>query len=274
MKLKRIVAAIALLTLLTVMPSLAASDTTVVLDRSNQLAGMQAYIENGTTFVPLRAFSETVGATRVSWNSATNCAVVQGNGLEITVMLGRNYIVANERCFYTAKPAVLRSDTLYVPLRPLAKAYGLSVQWDAAAYAVQLTTGSGPCAPGSEVYQAEDLYWLSRIINAESEGEPLLGKIAVGNVVLNRVADSEFPDNVYDVVFDRNNGVQFTPVANGTIYRAPVNESIVAAKIALEGVQVLGVKCNYFVNESTAQSAWVQLNRPRVAVVGNHSFFE
>ena len=274
MKLKRIVAAVALLALLTVMPSLAASDTTVVLDRSDRLAGMQAYIENGTTFVPLRAFSEIVGATRVSWNSATNCAVVQGEGLELTVMLGRSYIVANERCFYTAKPAVLRSDKLYVPLRPLAKAYGLSVQWDAAAYAVQLTTGSGPCAPGSKVYQADDLYWLSRIINAESEGEPLLGKIAVGNVVLNRVADSEFPDNIYGVVFDRNNGVQFTPVANGTIYRTPVNESIVAAKIALEGIQVLDVKCNYFVNESTAQSAWVQLNRPRVAVVGNHSFFE
>lgn len=274
MKLKRCVAAFALLMLLTVMPSLAAPGTSVILDRSDLLAGMQAYVENGTTFIPLRAFCEAIGAARVSWNSATNCAVVQADGLEITVTLGRSYIVANERCFYTNQSAVLRGDRLYVPLRPLAKAYGLSVQWDAAAYAAQLTSGSGPCAPASAVYQADDLYWLSRIINSESEGEPLLGKIAVGNVVLNRVTNPEFPNSVYDVVFDRKNGVQFTPVANGTIYRTPVNESIVAAKIALEGVQVLDVKCNYFVNESTAQSAWVQLNRPRVAVVGNHSFFQ
>lgn len=48
-----------------------------------------------------------------------------------------------------------------------------------------------------------DLYWLSRIISAESRGESLKGQIAVGNVVLNRVEEDDFPDTIPAVIFDR-----------------------------------------------------------------------
>ncbi|MFR3921270.1 MAG: cell wall hydrolase [Dysosmobacter welbionis] len=47
-------------------------------------------------------------------------------------------------------------------------------------------------SPGAD-HNAMDLYWLSRIISAESRGENMTGQIAVGNVVLNRVAAKEFP---------------------------------------------------------------------------------
>ena len=105
---------------------------------------------------------------------------------------------------------------MYVPVSNLSRAFYLS-------YAVS-TTGSlslsgtpRAVVSGSAFYDADVVYWLSRIISAESRGEPLIGQIAVGNVVLNRVRSSAFPNTVWGVIFDRKWGVQFSPVSNGTI---------------------------------------------------------
>ena len=45
-----------------------------------------------------------------------------------------------------------------------------------------------------------DLYWMAMNIYYEAGGEPLIGKIAVGAVTLNRLKDSRFPKNIRDVV--------------------------------------------------------------------------
>ena len=66
-------------------------------------------------------------------------------------------------------------------------------------------------------YSEDDLYWLSRIIEAESKGEPMEGKIAVGNVIINRRESPDFPDSIYEVIFEKTSGkYQFTPVKNNT----------------------------------------------------------
>ena len=57
-------------------------------------------------------------------------------------------------------------------------------------------------------YDDHDLYWLSRLIEAEASGEGYIGKVAVGNCVLNRVLSKDYPNNVVKVIFDRNYGVQ------------------------------------------------------------------
>jgi N-acetylmuramoyl-L-alanine amidase len=88
-------------------------------------------------------------------------------------------------------------------------------------------------------YNADELYWLSRIIEAEAGGELLEGKIAVGNVVLNRVADKRYPNSIYGVIFDFKNGIQFTPAYTGTIYNKPSQDSIIAAKMCLEGYEIV-----------------------------------
>ncbi len=115
----------------------------------------------------------------------------------------------------------------------------------------QITSGSGPILSGEQAYQADVVYWLSRIIYAESGNQPLDGKIAVGNVVLNRVASPRFPNSVYEVIFQRN---QFTPAANGSINRTPSAESVVAAKLCLDGANTAG-SALYFVNPTVAPEA-------------------
>ena len=91
----------------------------------------------------------------------------------------------------------------------------------------------------------------------------------MGNVVLNRVASPRFPNTVYEVIFQRN---QFTPTINGSIYRTPNAESVVAAKLCLEGVNTAGNSL-YFVNPRVSPNSWAQRNRPYVATIGAHAFF-
>lgn len=65
-------------------------------------------------------------------------------------------------------------------------------------------------------------------------------------MILNRVESSQYPDTVEGVVFDTKYGVQFQPVSNGTIYDAPASSSLVAAKLCLEGTDVVGESLYFF----------------------------
>lgn len=116
------------------------------------------------------------------------------------------------------------------------------------------------------------VYWLSRIISAESKGESLEGQIAVGNVVLNRVKSPEFPNTIYGVIFDDRWGGQFEPVRNGTIYLEPTAQSVQAAKQCLSGVNNIG-NCLYFLAPDLAQNFWIPQNREYVTTIGCHDFY-
>lgn len=119
----------------------------------------------------------------------------------------------------------------------------------------------------------DDLYWLSRIIHAEAQGETYEGKVAVGNVILNRVASSQFPNTVKGVVFDKQQGyTQFSPVIDGSIYNTPSSESIQAAKDALSGSRPVG-DALYFLNPSKSTNFWIIKNRKYYKTIGDHDFY-
>ncbi|MFZ5968495.1 MAG: cell wall hydrolase [Bacillota bacterium] len=121
---------------------------------------------------------------------------------------------------------------------------------------------------------ASNVYWLSRIIHAEAEAEPYNGKVAVGNVILNRVNSKDFPNTVYNVIFEYYEGIpQFSPVAEGTIYNTPSEESIKAAKDALTGVRPAGAS-TYFFNPDKSAGKWIVQNKTYVMRIGNHVFYK
>ena len=272
-----------------VMPSLAAKKNTLVdisvsdtrtehyaaipLYMGGERLSVDARLINETTYVPLRAFSEAVADADIKWYAATRTAVLTADGLSLTVSDKGYYIEANGRYLYLRNPAVILSNgTLYLPVRPLAKALGVDIGWNASERSVKITGSYTPIESGDSFYDKDEVYWLSRIISAESRGEPLLGQIAVGNVVLNRVESSMYPDTIYGVIFDRKYGIQFTPVATGTIYNNANAECIRAAKMVLEGTSVNdGVL--YFVNPKIATNSWVQKNRTFAFSIGNHYFY-
>ena len=136
------------------------------------------------------------------------------------------------------------------------------------------TVAAASRGAGTTEYSSTDLYWMSRIIHAEAEAEPYLGKVAVGNVILNRVSSSQFPDTVKGVIFDYYEGIpQFSPVAEGTIYNTPNEDSIKAAKEAFSGSKPVGAS-TYFFNPDKAAGSWIVKNKTYVTRIGNHVFYK
>lgn len=127
---------------------------------------------------------------------------------------------------------------------------------------------------GSSSAMSTNLYWLSRIIHAEAGGEAYRGKVAVGNVILNRVASGDFPNTVKGVIFEYYKGIpQFSPVEDGTIYNTPSAESVQAAKDALNGIKPVGAS-TYFFNPDKAAGKWIVNNKTYVTRIGEHVFYK
>lgn len=229
-------------------------------------------IINDTTYVPLRAICELFGADSISWNEKTKTATIYARGIEIYITEGNTYIVANGRYFASDEPVRNIGDRLYLPVRLIAAAFASSVEWNGGNYTVNIKDSGGVPLSGDVYYDQNEVYWLSRIIYAESGAEPFRGKIAVGNVVLNRVASNQFPNTVYGVIFDTKFGTQFSPVASGTIYKTPNADSIIAAKICLEGYSI-DRNILYFMNPVLATNTWISKNRPYAFRIGTHNFY-
>ena len=231
------------------------------------------YLKDGTTYVPIRQFFQLLGGSWVTWNSAELSANVRGNANAAFYLGSRTAWIDSEKHQLPGR-SYSQDGTFYVPLRGIAEALDCGVSYNSALQRVTLTTQNSGSqeTTGSSSYK-DSVYWLARIIQAESGAEPYRGKLAVGNVILNRVASVDFPNSIYGVIFDRKNGVQFTPVANGTIYNTPSAESIRAAEECLAGTRVVG-NCLYFFNPKTATKAsWIVQNCRYYTSIGDHDFY-
>lgn len=112
----------------------------------------------------------------------------------------------------------------------------------------------------------KDLYLLAQIIHAEAKGEPYEGKLAVGNVIHNRVKSEQFPNSIRDVIFQKG---QFQPVMNGSIYNEPSEESIRAAKESYHK-NIVGPAL-YFYNPELSTDTWIT-TRKIIKRIGSHVF--
>lgn len=241
-------------------------------DGKQILKGQVADI-GGTVYVPVQRFADLFGHFKTIYTEATEQVVITGTNLSITVKVGDPYITVNERIFYTGKKVISLGGWIFVPLTSMCKAMNAKVTIRSGYYDAFITSGDPAKVPwASEYYNSDDLYWLSRIISAEAKGEPFAGQIAVGNVVLNRVRSSQYPNTVKGVIFDTKYGTQFSPVASGTIYQAPTASAIRAAKICLEGYS-LSTQMIYFYNPRIATSSWIGRTRPYIMTIGNHKFY-
>lgn len=241
--------------------------------------GVGARLIDSTTYVPLRSFCEAIAdeteddTLTITFQSNTRTATVRTDTLNMSVTDGSYYIVANGRYLYHSHPAVILDDNrLYVPIRLLEKVYSLSVSWQAKTRSVKVDGTPRALESGDSFYDENDLYWLSRIISAESRGEPLLGQIAVGNVVMNRVKSPAYPNSIYGVIFDFRYGTQFTPAATGGIYAKPAPISVIAAKICLDGFSVSD-KAIFFYEPTIATSHWIAKNCKYLFTIGAHWFY-
>ena len=106
-------------------------------------------------------------------------------------------------------------------------------------------------------FSPEDLFWLSRIIDAEAHWEGLETQLGVGNVVLNRVRSELFPATVMGVVLDRKGAVQFEAAIPEAFAAEESDSAMLAACLSLEGYNVVGESL-YFVNPALGDATWFE----------------
>lgn len=133
----------------------------------------------------------------------------------------------------------------------------------AAALGMTLTSGSS----SNSSYNSSDVYLLAKCIYAESRGEPYLGQVAVGAVVLNRVKSSSFPNSISGVIYQP---YAFTAVIDGQINLEPNETAYSAARDAMNGWDPTN-GCLYYYNPATATSSWIWTRTVKLTI-GKHRF--
>ena len=128
--------------------------------------------------------------------------------------------------------------------------------------ALGLTSGS---ATGS--ISQRDIDLLARIISAESRGEPYIGQVAVGAVIMNRVEHPSFPDTIAGVVYQPG---AFTAVVDGQINQPVAESSVRAAQEVLNGSDPSGGAIYYY-NPDKTSNKWMR-SRPVIKRIGKHLF--
>lgn len=108
---------------------------------------------------------------------------------------------------------------------------------------------------------------VARVIYNEARGESFSGKVAVGNVILNRVANDRFPATVRRVVFQKKQFATSINKYDSDCYKA--------AQMAFQGVNYVPKNTYFFCNEKYAARKYVNYwnkNFKKIKLQ-NHSFY-
>jgi len=212
----------------------------VLVSVNNQLLNHDDMVitESGKAYGLVSEFTSRMGV-EVKWLQTAKMAVLTVNDDYVSFQMNSNIVIVNNETFEMNGNAFMREGRLYAPLDTLLKQLGATYTWDQDLLYAQITGAQltvDPAEVRKNNFTPEDVLWLARIINAETNGASLDKKIAVANVVLNRVASPRFPNTIYEVIYQRG---QFPPAyKSGFATSEPVELSILAAKRALMGVVV------------------------------------
>ena len=227
---------------------------------------------SGTTYIPLRAFSDAIGGS-ISWDEGNRVAMMEKDGHTFLFYPDHNSCVIDGTA--TDYSVVLYEGFTFIPVRAVSETLGYDVLWDDFYLTVQIT------APNIEIseefqdvsYTYEDMLYLAKIVQIESGYQPFETKLGVAGTVMNRVKSPKFPSTVKDVIFDTKYGVQFPPAHTSKINVTPTKDTMIAAKCALRGIQVVGNSL-YFIDTSVASKSWAHNNRPFYCTLHGMNFYE
>lgn len=223
-------------------------------------------------YVPLEKFCEALGFN-ISYNRFTRISTLAKDGRLIRFSADKPVFVL--AAFSRNYELALIDGTQYVKATLISELLEASAEWDSLMCELDLTL------PGYDLpdeyteteYNAEDIYWLSRIVTCESGSVSVDAKIMVANVIINRRASNQFPNTIKEVIFDKKFGIQFPPAHNGFIHKVkPTTNTILACKAALGGVMLVP-GCKYF-SYTVDNFSWVYQNCELYKVIGNQAFYK
>lgn len=134
---------------------------------------------------------------------------------------------------------------------------------------VEELKGKLSASPSFSFSEAElDLFY--RLVEAEAGGEPYAGRVAVANVVLNRIASPKYPNSLREVIYQRN---QFEVVSVGTIdTKVPSEETKRAVNNAIAGEKAVGDNVVIFWANYLDRSHPIWAHCSVVKTIGVHNF--
>jgi N-acetylmuramoyl-L-alanine amidase len=126
------------------------------------------------------------------------------------------------------------------------------------------TAGGGSAPVGGT---SDELYLMARMISAEARGEPFVGQVAVGAVILNRVESPHFPNTIAEVLYQPG---AFSALLDGQFDQPIADSAWRAAREALSGTDPSGGAVYYY-NPVTSTSKWI-FSRETITTIGKHIF--
>lgn len=132
--------------------------------------------------------------------------------------------------------------------------------------ALGISSGSSSSS-GYGGYTANEFNLLARIISAEARGEPYEGQVAVGAVILNRVAHPSFPNTLAGVIYQPG---AFSCLNDGGVNAAVADSAYNAARDAINGWDPSGGAIYYY-NPVKSTNQWI-FSRPVIVTIGEHRF--
>ena len=120
---------------------------------------------------------------------------------------------------------------------------------------------------GQGQYSSGDIALLARTISAEARGEPYIGQVAVGAVILNRVEHPSFPNTLSGVIYQPG---AFSALSDGQFDQPVADSAYRAARDAINGWDPSGGAIYYY-NPDRSTNKWI-FSRPVITVIGQHRF--
>ena len=226
----------------------------------------------GTTYIPLRAFSDAIGGT-VSWDEPEKIATMTKDGHTFMFYTQKDYCIIDGA--QKSHPSVIYKNLTFIPVRAVSEVLGYDVLWDEFYLTVKITA-PGVIVPDllkDKTYTYEDLLYLGKITYIESGYESFQVQLGVAGTVVNRVKSPLAPNTVKEVVLDKRYGVQFPPAHTDRINVTPSKKSMIAGKCAFNGVNLVG-NCLYFIDKKSAPYSWVHKNKTLYKTIESMNFYE
>lgn len=175
-------------------------------------------IGQGETLIVDTKAEVSDGWVAVVVNKAT--CYVSADFVEVSIKTGTGVTIEEERA-----------------AREKAEAEKKAAAEKAAAAKKNQASGADKVQGSSIAASVDEVTLLAALIQCEAGGQPYECQLAVGAVVVNRMKSGSFPNNMYDVIYQRG---QFGPASSGKLERrlnsSISSTSIKAAQEALSGV--------------------------------------
>ncbi len=202
--------------------------------------------EDGVIYIPARQVADVLGII-TEWDEASDTAYFYKGEKRIVIKTDKLYTFIDGQPQGEQPINIMTVNwATYLPLDFFVNFFAYGVEYNET---LRLIDIDAPDVTVSESYLAPapgmtgELKYLARIINIEARDASIYKRMAVGNVVLNRVKSANFPDSVYEVVKQRG---QFPPAYYDYFDTfEPDIESYIAAMQAYNGHNNIE-NCLYF----------------------------